>query len=183
MSLPVPRESPAPASDDARWFANEVQPHESRLRSWLRARFPTLTDADDVVQESYIRLIRARGSRSIRDPKSYLFATAFNVALDLFRRKQPVSIGDAGDLERLSVEEDRPGASAAASLAEELQLLREAIEALPARCRRVFTLRKLYGLTHREIAAQLNISEKTVEEQVSRATRRCAVFLRRRGLP
>jgi RNA polymerase sigma factor (sigma-70 family) len=55
--------------------------------------------------------------------------------------------------------------------------------ALPQRCRQVFTLRKLYGLSHREIAAQLAISERTVEAQIDKAMRRCAAYLRERGLP
>jgi len=47
----------------------------------------------------------------------------------------------------------------------------------------VFTLRKLYGLPHREIAARLGISERTVEAHIDKAMRRCAAFLCERGLP
>lgn len=180
VSPPLP---PAEPAEDARWFADEVQPHESMLRAWLRARFRTRVDADDVVQESYLRIMRARATRRIANVKAYLFATARHVVLDASRREQVVAFEHVGDFERLSVLEERPAASESASRSEELQILREAMEALPTRCRQVFTLRKLYGLTHREIAAKLDISEKTVEEQVNRATRRCAAFLRRRGLP
>lgn len=183
MSLLFSSRDSSPPADSARWFADEVQPHEFKLRAWLQAQFPSLGDTDDVIQESYMRVIRARESHPIENPKSYLFATARHVALDIFRRKQVVKFEDVGDFERLAVLEERPQASEVASREEELQILREAMEALPTRCRQVFTLRKLYGLTHREIAARLRISEKTVEEQVNRATRRCAVFLRRRGLP
>ncbi|MBI2497428.1 MAG: RNA polymerase subunit sigma-24, partial [Opitutae bacterium] len=49
---------PTPDADFARWFAEEVQPHEPALRAWLRNRFPTLVDPDDLVQESYARLLR-----------------------------------------------------------------------------------------------------------------------------
>jgi RNA polymerase sigma-70 factor (ECF subfamily) len=56
------------------------------------------------------------------------------------------------------------------------------MEALPTRCRQVFTLRKLYELSHREIADQLGISERTVEAQIDKAMRRCAAFLRERGM-
>lgn len=183
MSPPLSTRNPSPPADDARWFADEVQPHEFKLRAWLRARFPSLADLDDVIQESYARLIRARASHRIRNPKSYLFATALHVALDIFRRNRVVAFDDVGESAALSVLEEQPAANEHASREEELQILREAMEALPTRCRQVFTLRKLYGLPHREIATRLRISEKTVEEQVSRATRRCAAFLRRRGLP
>lgn len=168
--------------DESRWFHEEVQPHEPKLRAWLHSKFPSLTDTDDLVQESYVRLIRARQSGGIANPKSYLFTTALNAAVDLFRRNRIVPFDSIRELDRLAVLEERPNASEAASRNEELEILREAMHALPTRCRQVFTLRKLYGLSHREIATQLGISEKTVEEQVNRAMRRCAAFLRHRGV-
>jgi RNA polymerase sigma factor (sigma-70 family) len=183
MNTPPPDSNPAIDQSTARWFTEEVQPHEPMLRAWLRARFPSLTDTDDLVQESYARLIRAREKGQVINAKSYLFKTALNAALDILRRKKVISFEGVGEFATLSVLEERPDASEAASRTEEIQLLREAMHALPTRCRQVFTLRKLYGLSHREIAAQLCVSEKTVEEQVNRAMRRCAAFLRSRGLP
>jgi RNA polymerase sigma factor (sigma-70 family) len=168
--------------EDSRWFQEQVQPHEPKLRAWLRARFPSLTDTDDLVQESYARILRARRAGGIENPKSYLFTTALHAALDLFRRNRVVAFEHLGEFDRLAVVEEMPNASEAASRNEELALLREAMHALPTRCRQVFTLRKLYGLSHREIAERLGISEKTVEEQVNRAMRRCAAFLRSRGV-
>ena len=183
MNTPPPDSNPAFDHNTARWFTEEVQPHEPMLRAWLRARFPSLTDTDDLVQESYARLIRARENGQVRNAKNYLFKTALNAALDILRRKKVVSFERVGEYDALSVLEERPDASESASRTEELEILRQAMTALPTRCRQVFTLRKLYGLSHREIAAQLGLSEKTVEEQVNRAMRRCAAFLRSRGLP
>ncbi|MGH7959709.1 MAG: RNA polymerase sigma factor [Opitutaceae bacterium] len=171
------------AVDRARWFTEEVRPHEPMLRAWLHARFPSLIETDDLVQESYARLIRARENGQVKNAKSYLFTTALHAAFDLLRRKKVVSFEHVGEFDPLSVLDQRPDASEAASRNEELEILREAMHALPTRCRQVFTLRKLHGLSHREIAGQLDISEKTVEEQVNRAMRRCAAFLRSRGLP
>src|SRR5688500_11358340 len=175
--------NPAVGHTSTRWFTEEVQPHEPMLRAWLRAHFPSLTDTDDLVQESYARLLRARKNGHVTNAKSYLFKTALNAALDILRRKKVVSIEGVGEFDSSFVLEERPDACEAASRTEELEILREAMQSLPTRCRQVFTLRKLYGLTHREIAVQLNISEKTVAEQVNRAMRRCAAFLRSRGLP
>ena len=181
-SLPSAPET-SPAVDHARWFSEQVQPHEPMLRAWLEARFPSLSETDDLVQESYARLIRAQETGRVKNAKTYLFATALHAALDLVRRKKVVSFEYVRELDRLGLVEDRPNASEAAIRNEELAILREAVTALPTRCRQVFTLRKLYGLSHREIAAQLNLSEKTIEEHVNRAMRRCAKFLRSRGLP
>ena len=54
-----------PPSDPetTRWFAEEVQPHESELRAYLRAKFSAHLDIDDLVQETYARLIQAPGRR------------------------------------------------------------------------------------------------------------------------
>lgn len=182
MNTPPTPSSPAIDQSTARWFTEEVQPHEPMLRAWLQSRFPSLTDTDDLVQESYVRLIRAREKGQVQNPKCYLFKTALNAALDLLRRRKVVSFEVVGEPETLSVLEERPDAGEAASRTEEIEILRQAMHALPTRCRQVFTLRKLYGLSHREIAAQLGLSEKTVEEQINRAMRRCAAFLRSRGL-
>ena len=61
MNPPSPNsESALVRADHARWFAEEVRPHEPALRAWLRRQYPNLADMDDVVQESYLQLLRAR---------------------------------------------------------------------------------------------------------------------------
>jgi RNA polymerase sigma factor (sigma-70 family) len=62
---------------------------------------------------------------------------------------------------------------------QELELLTLAIQSLPQRCRQVLTLRRLYGLSQKEIAALLGISENTVEGQVTIGVRKCTEFLAR----
>jgi DNA-directed RNA polymerase specialized sigma24 family protein len=51
-----------PAVNMARWFEEEVYPHEPQLRAFLRRQFPTLRDTDDLVQEVYLKILRARRS-------------------------------------------------------------------------------------------------------------------------
>jgi RNA polymerase sigma factor (sigma-70 family) len=172
-----------PPSDQARWFAEEVQPHESSLRSYLRNVFPSLPDIDDLVQESYARLIRAKAAGRVSYAKAFLFTTARNAALDFFRRRKIVSIDGVADLAGLSVVEDRPDAAEAVNKQQELELLARAVRILPDRCRQVLTLRMLYGMSHKEIAAELRISEHTVKAQLAKGMRRCADYLTERGLP
>ena len=50
----------SPRSEHAVWFAAEVQPLEPMLRAWLRARFAAQVELDDVVQEAFLRVLRAR---------------------------------------------------------------------------------------------------------------------------
>ena len=67
----------------------------------------------------------------------------------------------------------------AVALNQELELLTQAIQSLPARCRQILTLRKIYGLSQKEVAAQLGIAEHTVEAQGTIGLRKIADFFGR----
>ena len=169
-------------SDQSRWFAEEVLPHEQPLRSYLRQSLPSLADVDDLVQDCFARMMRAKSTGTVRSPKPLLFAIARNAVRDFIQRK--------GRAELISITENdaMPVLAADGDLVEavcrrqELALLTEAIHALPARCREVLLLRKIKGLSQREIAELLGIAEHTVEALAAKGTRRCADFLRARGV-
>ncbi len=173
-----------PPSDPeiSKWFAEEVQPHEPELRAYLRAKFSARLDVDDLVQETYARLLRARDQAPLRSARAYLFTTARNAAFDIFRRRKIVAIDGIAEIELLPVFEDRPGVAEALCHDQELQLLAEAIQSLPERCRRVLTLRKLHGLSHREIARQLGIAENTVNAQIAIGVLRLRDYLKAFGV-
>jgi len=169
-------------SEQSRWFAEEVQPHEAALRAYLQGRFPTLRDIDDLVQDTYMRLIRAHAGGQVGHAKSYLFATARNAAVDFFRREKIVAIEGLAEIGRLPVLDEGPDAAEQASHEQELQILTEAVDALPARCRQIIIMRKLQGLSHRDIAQALGISEHTVNAQLAIGVLRCRRHLRARGV-
>lgn len=173
-----------PPSDPetAKWFAAEVQPHGGALRSYLRGKFPGHPDIEDLMQETYARLLQAREQGVVRAPKAFLFTTARNAAFDYFRRRKIVTIDGLAELETLPVLEDRPGIPEAVAHDQELQLLAQAIEALPTRCRHVITLRKIYGLSHKEIAAQLGLSEHTVNAHIAVGVLRLRDYLKAHGV-
>lgn len=173
----------SPHSDFDRWFKEEVLPHEPMLRGWLRTQFPSLTDPDDLVQETFARVLQARAAAPIASAKAFLFTTARNLALDQVRRRKIIGIDALTETTAKFVFDDVPGVSETVGRRQELELLTQAIQSLPERCRQVLTLRKIYGLSQREIAAQLGISEHTVEAQVGNGMRRCAEFLAQHGLP
>ncbi len=171
-----------PPTEPARWFAAEVQPHEGALRGYLRSSFPSVRDVDDVVQESFLRIWRARAAQPIQSAKAFLFQVARRLAVDTVRRDRLDFVGDVREFAGSSVYEEAPCAAEAASTLERVRLLTDAVEALPARCRQVFVMRKLHGLSQRETAARLGLSERTVEVQVARGMKRCGEYLRQRGV-
>ena len=71
---------PSPEQDQARWFAENVLPHEPALRAWLHSRFPSQIDVDDVVQESFVRLLRVQETGPVANPRAFLFISARNYA-------------------------------------------------------------------------------------------------------
>lgn len=168
------------SESDARWFSEEVQPHEPALRAYLRGRFPTLQDVDDQIQETYARVLRARESGRRQTTRGYLFAIARNAALDLFRRKRALPVVGLAEIDSLAVAEEGPTAAEALDRSQDLEVLEAAVNALPDRCREIFRLRRLHDLSHREIADRLGISEHTVNAQLVQGMMRCRAFLRAR---
>lgn len=171
-----------PPSEQARWFTEEVQPHEPALRAYLFARFPALGDHDDLVQEAYTKLLRARADGNLRHAKAFLFTSARNAALDLFRRRRVTRLESLSDFQEVSVLEEHPGVAEIVSRQQELDILADAVRMLPDRCRQVILLRYLDGLSYKEIAVQLGISPETVKVQMAKGMRRCADILRKRGV-
>ncbi|MGH7944916.1 MAG: RNA polymerase sigma factor [Opitutaceae bacterium] len=183
VSLPDPN-PPSATGDQSQWFIEEVQPHRSALQGWLRSRFPWLLDVDDLVQEAMLRLWRRKTkpeSAPLHSGKAALFAIARNAATDIARRRAVIEMDSVADMERLSVL-DSADVVETVSARQELEILAAAVRDLPARCRQVLTLTKIYGYSEREVAARLGISEHTVRTQVVRGMERCAEYLRRRGV-
>jgi RNA polymerase sigma factor (sigma-70 family) len=170
-----------PNSDHENWFRDEIQSHDGSLKAYLRRAFPGIRDVDDTVQESYLRVWKAKMVRPIVSAKSFLFQIARHLAIDTVRRNHGGMIESYGDLAELPVVDQKPDAAATLSYNEKVDLLAGAIVALPARCREVVMLRRFKGLSQKETARVLGISERTVESQLARGMSLCKAFLRKRG--
>lgn len=177
-----PAPAPAADSDQTRWFADEVYAHDSQLRAYVRSKFPAIRDVDDVVQESYLRVWRARLARPIASAKAFLFQVARNLAIDAAREKSTSTIDTLRDLAALDVIEDGPNAADALCYREKVSLIVTALEQLPARCREVIIARKFNRIPQRDIAMKLGISERTVESHVTRGMSLIEAYLRRQGV-
>ena len=172
----------SPLSDQTEWFATELAPHEPALRAYLHGLAST-SDIDDLVQETYARLLRAHEHGPIAHPRGLLFATARNAARDLFRRRATANTIPITEFVASRVFDAAPNAAETASRQQETDLLATAISELPPRCREILVLRKFENLSHREIAEKLGISVHTVEVQLTKALHRCQEFFARHGLP
>lgn len=168
-------------SDDARWFARELQPLEPMLRGWLVTQFRSARDIDDIVQEAFLRVLRARQRTMLRSTRAFLFVTARNLVLDQLRRRTAFPTEPLVGIEVLSVLDEGASIPEAAARNQEFNLLNDAIRSLPSRCRQIFTLKKIYGLSQKEIAARLCISENTVSAQLTIGFHKCSRYVTQFG--
>ena len=171
----------ADRSQNSDWFVQEVLPHEADLRAWLASRFETITDLDDVVQESFFKLLRAHTSGPLANPRAYLFATAKNAVLSRFRHRRHERPQGAREVDPLSIVDEMRSPVEEATANDEIRLLVRALESLPHRCCQVMTLRKIYGFSRSEVASKLGISVNTVQAHYAIGLKRCALFFRENG--
>jgi len=138
-------------------------------------------EIEDIVQETYVRVCEVKQAELIRHPRSFMYKTARNLALDHAKRAETrmgVSMEDEWLEQRTFGSEDDPIYDQVAAK-QEFEHFCEAVRQLPLQCRRVFVLKKVYGYTQREIAQDLNISENTVEKHIALGIRRCRQFMTR----
>jgi len=171
-----------PHPEQDRWFEEEVRPCEPALRAYLRGAFPDLTDLDDLVQDSYVRLLEAKRKRPIDNAQNYLFSIARNSAINQLRRPKIFSEKPISDYVVQSVAEEGRDVAGQVATRQEVDVLLDAIDTLPGRCQEIFILIKLKGLSHQEVAERLGLSINTVHVQVARGLQKCSEYLRVKGV-
>lgn len=157
------------SDDRALWLATHVMPHEPAVRGWLRRGRHLHADIDDIIQEAYAKLVCVSDVSIIQNVRAYFFQTAYSVVAGRLRRKNVVPMASISEIEGLhaGIYEITPEDSLAGR--NELQLLADMIKRLPDKTRRVFVLRRVSGLSQKEVSSQTGIPESTVEKHVAKA--------------
>jgi RNA polymerase sigma factor (sigma-70 family) len=171
-----------PPPDQTNWFTESVHPHEQALRAFLSRRFSSLPDHDDLVQETYARLLRVSDPHRLVHARAFLFTTARNVAIDHVRRRQRTPIDSIDSANEIALFDPAPGAADMLDQAQKHQALLTALDTLPERCREVMLLRFVDGFTAQEIATHLGLAAATVRVHLMKGVRDCAHFFRASGL-
>lgn len=166
------------AKDEERYLVQALE-FESVLRACLYRYTRNASDVEELLQETYARLLTAGASNEpeVRSVRAFSLTVARNVAFDWLRHKQVVPIELVADMEAMDILDERDQIDQIVNSHQELMMLIKAVQQLPERCRQVFTLRKVYGYSQKEIAARMNITENTVEQQLIKAARHCAQAL------
>jgi RNA polymerase sigma factor (sigma-70 family) len=148
------------------WFVREVIPLEAALMRLFRSHWRNAADIADLRQELYVGLYEAGQAGLPGNTRAFVFRSARNLLINRARREQVVSIELVAELETLDSGMDTLTPERHVSAREDLKRLRLGLEQLPPRCREVITLRRIEGLSQREAAARMGVTEHTVERQM-----------------
>jgi RNA polymerase sigma factor (sigma-70 family) len=152
-------------------IAEVVEREQSRLLNFIRRRVPDPSDAEDILQDVFYRLVEAnRLLMPIDHVTGWLFRVARNRITDLFRRKRPESFSDVAygdeDDDLLQLEDllPSPDAGPEALYARNVLLdeLATAVDELPADQRAVFIAHELEGRSFKEIADETGVNVNTL---------------------
>lgn len=179
-------------------LAQAVEVYYDELRRFVLRRTGSPTIAEDIVQETWIRANATSIAMPV-NPRAYLYRMASNLTIDHIRRNKrhkslevsgtgPSSVSSSSGQERTNFGDQieqiacpAPAPDEVTASRQELSILSATVLELPEKCREVFLLYRGQGLTMREVAQRLNISEKTVEKHIARAMLQCRKALRSAG--
>lgn len=146
------------------------------------ARIVPPHEIEDIVQETYVRLCQVNNESSIHSPKSFIFTTARNLALD-YQKQANVRLVDKVDdwqlFEEILNVDAKDEVYQKVETNKDFTHFCDAIRQLPTQTRKVFVLKKVYGYSQKEIAHELSLSESTIEKHISNGTKRCMLFMRK----
>ena len=154
-----------------RRIANLFEEHNQSLVRFLSARLHSREEAKELAQEAYVRLLNLDQPDTISYVRAFLFRIAANLATD--RLKQRHRRSQLRNLLFFDTGEVGSTPEKGLSAKEELQIVRNAIEELPAKCKTAFLLHKIHDLSVMETADQMNLSIRMVRLYIARALAHC----------
>jgi RNA polymerase sigma factor (sigma-70 family) len=148
------------------WFVSEILPLEPALMQYLRVNWRKSDDILDIKQDVYVRVLESASELLPQTARSFLFTVARNIIIDRYRRERIVPIEGVADLEATRVPSAEPGPDRRAIARDELRHLQASLDLLPPRARQALLLKRVEGLSRKEIALRMGILESTVNRHL-----------------
>ncbi|MFO0775520.1 MAG: RNA polymerase sigma factor [Nitrospiraceae bacterium] len=133
--------------------------------------------AADIVQDTYLKLLKLGAGQGVEQPRALLHRIAGNLAIDYLRREKIKPTGDASFEDAMQVPSHAPSPERILIGKRRFRACLQSIDSLPPRTRQAFLLCRVYGYSYREIAAHMRISEGAVEKLLMRALKHCCEAL------
>lgn len=149
-----------------------VRKHQTELLNFFRGRVMRPQDAADLAQESWSRMMHYRLD-TIASSRGLLFTIARNVLKNHWRWSALRQIEQSTDFTELEVSSEAPGPERHLQAELDLKALEAAVIALPPKCRTVFLLSRIEGLSNAEVAQRCGVSVKMVEKHLAKAVLAC----------
>lgn len=143
------------------------------LLSWLRRRLDCPHNAADMAQDTFTRLLGAGAYVAPREPRAFLATVARRLLVDRGRRHKLEQAYRDELARHAEFMEQAPSAEQVMAAVQALERIARALQAMSPRMRQVFVLRHLEGLSHGQIAEQLQVSTKTVQNDLVQALLQC----------
>jgi RNA polymerase sigma factor (sigma-70 family) len=144
-----------------------------KLRKLLRHKGRTVDEADEIIQEAFLRLQSYRQGRPVREPEAFLVRAALNLSVDAIRRGARRGKHVTVHSETTRLIDPKPLPDEVLATQQRLQRLRAGLANLAPRTREVILLQRIEGFSHAQIAARLGITVSAVEKHIAKA----ALFL------
>ncbi|MGB6485473.1 MAG: RNA polymerase sigma factor [Steroidobacteraceae bacterium] len=169
------------ADERRKRLLDQILGHRAALQKYLWKFTAGAEDVEDLVQEAYVRVC-AMSPAQVDSPRALLFSIARNLAVDRARQRLSHATDNVADFEPLNVSSQEAQPDEQVDLRHRFESFCDVVDGLPPLCRRVFVLRKVYQLSHAEIAQVLGLSHSTIEKHVAKGLLRCRDRLRSLGL-
>lgn len=154
--------------------------HRRRLLRFI-GRLVRPDEIEDIVQETFVQSYAASANQHIHNPRAFMFRTARNLALNSLNRSERKLSTSMEDIEETDLSSGIDLVEHQCQSDEQFMTFCRAVAALPVSCRKVFILKKVYGLSQKEIAEMLEIAPSTVEKHIARGMSATASFMARAG--
>lgn len=166
-------------SDSA--IAEWVSSHRDELYRYIVGKVNCPEAAQDILHDTFIRLMEFVSKGSVYSPRSFLYQVANNLIIDHHRRNLLRPLATEAQLEELATRVADPAPQPAEVLSdlEQMALLQQALRELPPRCREVFILLKFKHYTYAQVEQELQISSTMVFKHMHRALEHCRRRLER----
>lgn len=172
-------EGPGAAGDRREFVDYLFEKYRSSLLRYLTTLLSNAADAEDILQETYIRII---GSGTVDclevRARSYLYTIATNLVRDRVRHEKVRNRAERLALEDLQALRENPRPEQTLLWNESLSIVKRCLDELSPRCRQVFLMSLVENLSYREIAQVLDVSTKTVERDMQMAMQFCQARLK-----
>jgi RNA polymerase sigma-70 factor (ECF subfamily) len=148
--------------------------HHRALQAFFYRRIRSKSNAPDLVQEVYVRMLRVSDTDAIRNPEAYLYTVASNLVKEhaVLERRQAsaIAVDDAGILELLG---ELPTFDRQLDTNRRVLRLRTVLAQLSPKCRATVMLRYRHELSYEEIGDRLGVSSNMVKKYLAQALAHC----------